>query len=207
LRLPLFLPAIYPCIGLKGLLMLNWITTHFLAWVKTWNLTTFLAVWGAVLSSHTAVWSFRKDLRDKPKIKLSATLRCIGLRQGDGAPYMANPDLNIEGMGDGLYVVVSVTNIGRRKMRWKGWGGKYRNPVNNRDGFTVSPRFLPKTLDEQEHLDEWTDLDQQFVDANVKRLFIWDVAGKHWNVSRKDMNKLRDDIKRFAEPRPVRNTL
>jgi hypothetical protein len=73
-------------LDIPALPMLNWITIHFLAWAKTWNLTTFLAVWGAVLSSLTAAWSVRKDLHDKPKIKLKATLRCIGLRQGDGAP-------------------------------------------------------------------------------------------------------------------------
>jgi hypothetical protein len=72
---------------------------------------------------------------------------------------MADPGMNIAGMGDQLYVVVSVTNIGRRRMRWKGWGGKYRKPVNGKDGFVVSARFLPKMLEEQESLDEFTDLE------------------------------------------------
>jgi hypothetical protein len=166
---------------------------------KTWNLTTFLAVWGAVLSSATTVWSVRKDLRDRAKIKVKASLRCIGRRDEDDAPYMANPGMNLRGMSDQLFVVVSVTNLGRRRMRWTGWGGKYKEPVNGRDGFIVSARFLPKALEEQEHLDEWTDLDRQFVDGNVKRLYIWDVAGKEWDVSEADMKKLAADIAKYAD--------
>jgi hypothetical protein len=94
----------------------SWLLHHFISWIKAWNLTTFLAVWGAVVASATAIWSFRKDLRDKPKIKITVSLRCLGLRDGDGAPYMANPSMNIEGMGNDLQVVVSFTNIGRRKI-------------------------------------------------------------------------------------------
>jgi hypothetical protein len=84
-------------------------------------------------------------------------------------------------------------------MRWKGWGGKYRKPVNGKDGFVVSARFLPKILEEQESLDEWADLDNQFVDDNVKRLYIWDGAGYEWSASRKDMKVLAADIKKYAD--------
>jgi hypothetical protein len=185
----------------EGLLMkaLDWLWQLFLAWYKTWNLTTFFAVWGAVVSTGTALWALRKDLRDKPDIRVKASLRCIGFRDGDGAPYMANPSMNIQGLDDKLYVVISVTNVGRRKMRWTGWGGKYCSQVNGKEGFLVSPFHLPHTLDEQEHLDEWTLLDQQFVDGNVKRLYIWDVAGRNWYVSRRNMRALQADIKKFAE--------
>jgi hypothetical protein len=175
---------------------------HLLQWFKTWNTTTVLAVWGAALSTATAVWSVRKDLHDKPKIKVKARLRCIGLREVDRAPYMASPALNIAGMDDRLYVVVSVTNVGRRRIRWQGWGGKYKEPVNGQRGFTVSARFLPRALEEQEHLDEWTDLDQQFVKGNVERLYIWDVARKEWDVPEKDMQELAADIKKYAEVPP-----
>jgi hypothetical protein len=106
-------------------------------WFKTWSLTTILAVWGAVVSTATAIWSIRKDLRDKVKVKVTASLRCIGFREGDGQPYMANPGMNIAGMSDRLYVVVSVANVGRRRVRWTGWGGKYKKPVNGKDGFTL----------------------------------------------------------------------
>jgi hypothetical protein len=53
-----------------------------------------------------------------------------------------------------LFIVVSVINIGRRRMRWKGLGGTYRTPVNGRKTFIVNARNLPKILEEQEALDE-----------------------------------------------------
>ena len=49
------------------------------------GLTQFLAVWGAILSSITFGWSLYRDLRDRAKIKVSAELRRIGQRDGDGA--------------------------------------------------------------------------------------------------------------------------
>jgi hypothetical protein len=43
-------------------------------------------------------------------------------------------------------------------------------------------------------LDEWEDLDKQFVNGNVKRLYIWDGAGHEWSASREDMKMLAADI-------------
>jgi hypothetical protein len=50
------------------------------------GLTAFLAVWGAILSSITFGWTLCKDLRDRPKIRITARLRIMGHRSGDGAP-------------------------------------------------------------------------------------------------------------------------
>jgi len=168
-------------------------------WFISWNTTAFLAVWGALLSTATAGWTLYKDLRDKAKIRLTVRLRCLGQREGDGAYYMADPGMNLTGMSDQLHVVASVTNVGRRRMRWKGGGGEYHKPVNGKNSFLVSARFLPKMLEEQESLDEWTDLDKQFVNGNVKRLYIWDGAGHEWSASRKDMKMLAADIKKYAD--------
>jgi hypothetical protein len=53
--------------------------------------------------------------------------------------------------------------------------------VNGKGGFVVSARFLPKMLEEQEAHDEFTNLDAQFINDNVKRLYIWDAAGGEWS--------------------------
>ena len=71
--------------------------------------------------------------------------------------------------------------------------------MNGKDGFVASARFLPKILEEQESLDEWADLDKQFVDGNVKRIYIWDGAGHEWSASSKDMMTLTANIKKFAD--------
>lgn len=118
------------------------------------GLTKFLAVWGAILSSITFGWSLYRDLRDRAKIKISAELRRIGRREGDGALFTCAPDVPIQGASEKLFVVVSVVNVGRRPMRWKGLGGQYRHAENGRKGFQVSARHLPRTLQEQEQHDE-----------------------------------------------------
>jgi hypothetical protein len=48
-------------------------------------------------------------------------------------------------------------------------------------------------------LDEWEDLDKQFVNGNVKRLYIWDGAGHEWSASREDMKMLAADIDKYVD--------
>ena len=165
---------------------------------NTGGLTTFLAVWGALLSTGTVGWTLYKDLRDKPKVKVTARLRIMGRRSGDGALFAADPAMNIEGAGDELYIVVSVTNVGRRRFNWKGLGGAYFRPVDGKTSFLVATRFLPKILEEQEGLDEWASLNDSIAEGNLKEIRAWDGSGGEWKVPKKDMVKLREDIKRFA---------
>jgi len=172
---------------------------YFMGWIKVFNLTTFLAVWGALLSSITFGWALYKDLRDKAKIKVTASLRRIGRREVDGAYYMSEPSLNIVGSSEELFVVVSVVNIGRRRMNWKGLAGTYRHPVNEKKGFIVSARFLPKILEEQEGHDEFTDLNDAFMSGNVKTFFVSDGAGRRWNISRKDLKRIASDAKKYTK--------
>ena len=166
---------------------------------KSDGLTMFLAVWGAILSSIIFGWTLYKDLRDKAKIKVTANIRRIGRREGDGQGYDAEPSLNIRGLGNELYVVVSVINVGRRRMNWKGWGGTYQTSVNGQKAFIVSALHLPKMLEEQEEHKEFAGLDKQIGTGNIKGIYIWDGAGRKWHVSRADMKKLRADIKKYAQ--------
>jgi len=163
------------------------------------DLTAVLAFWGAMLSSITFGWTLYRDLRDRAKIKVTAQIRRIGQREGDSQWYAAEPSMNIHGLGDELYVVVTVTNVGRRRMNWKGWGGTYRTPVNGRNTFLVSARYLPKILEEQEQHVEFTGVDEQISTGNLKAISIWDGVGRRWHVSRRDMKKLRADIEEYAQ--------
>jgi hypothetical protein len=162
--------------------------------------TSFLAVWGAILSSITFGWALYKDLRDKAKISLTAQLRRIGQREGDGAWFASEPSLNIRGLGDELFIVVSVTNVGRRRMNWRGLGGTYRTAVDGRSSFVISARELPKMLEEQDSHSEFTAVEKQFGTGNVKGIQIWDGAGRKWHVSKRDMKRLWKDIEKYAQP-------
>jgi hypothetical protein len=166
------------------------------------GLVTFLAVWGAVLSTITVMWTVYKDVHDRSKIKVTAKLRRIGQREVDGQGYAAAPHLNIRGLGDELYVVVSVMNVGRRPMNWKGWGGTYRNPVNGERSFVVSARELPKILGEQDEHSEFTFVEKEIGTGNVEGIQVWDGGGRQWHVSKKDMKQLLADIKQYATPPP-----
>jgi hypothetical protein len=167
-------------------------------WVKSLHVTGFLAVWGAILSSITFGWTLYRDVRDRAKVKITARLRGMGQRDGDGAWFAAAPHLNITQAGDELFIVVTVVNVGRRRMRWQGLGGTLKKAPDGRKGFTVSGRFLPKILEEQEGLDEWFALDEKFVNDNVKRLYIWDGVGGEWSASRSDLKKIVADAKKYA---------
>jgi hypothetical protein len=80
----------------------------------------------------------------------------------------------------------------------------YRHAVggSGRKGFLVSARYLPKTLQEQEQHDEFFDFeppfDQELANGQVKRLYIWDVAGREWSVPRRDLKKLVADAKKHT---------
>ncbi len=164
------------------------------------SLTKFLAVWGAILSSITFGWTLYRDLRDRAKLKIKAELRRIGQREGDGAFFTSAPDVPVQA-SQKLFVVVSVVNVGRRPLRWKGLGGTYRHAVSGRKGFLISARYLPKSLQEQEQHDEFFDFeppfDQELASGHVKRIYIWDVAGREWSVSRRDLKKLVADAKKY----------
>jgi hypothetical protein len=166
------------------------------------SLTAFLAVWGAIVSSITFGWTLYRDTRDRAKIILSAQIRRIGQRS-DGAFFSIQPDLAVEGASEKLFIVVSVVNVGRRPIRWKGLGGKYKKSVNGKSGFLVSARYLPKMLEEQEAHDEFTDLDAQFIERNIKQFYIWDASGKEWHISSRDMKNLLQDAQKYGAPNAV----
>jgi hypothetical protein len=64
--------------------------------------------------------------------------------------------------------------------------------------FVINARFLPRTLEEQQGLDEFAEVDEQFLKDNVRTLTVWDVAGRKWNVSRRDMKRLIADARKYS---------
>jgi len=166
--------------------------------MKNFSLTTLLAVWGAILSSIVFGWTLYRDLRDRARIKLTAEVRRIAQRT-DGKYFTIAPDLEIDGASEALFVVISVVNVGRRRMHWKGAGGYYKHPVNGKNGFVLSPRYLPRVLEEQDSHDEFTELDSEFIRGNIKRLHVWDVAGRQWSVSRRDLKRLVADARKYSQ--------
>lgn len=158
-------------------------------------LTEFLAAWGAILSTFGLGWTFYRDLHDRARLKIDAHIRRV-VQSADGKWYAIRPDLEAEGASKRLFVVVDVANKGRRPVQWIGWGGKYRTPVNGKTGFSVIPVALPQVLNEGTFHSEYSD-QLNPAGENVKRLFIWDATGKHWNLTRRALRKLKEESRKF----------
>jgi hypothetical protein len=88
---------------------------------------------------------------------------------------------------------MTVVNVRRRPIRWQGWGGVYKEPVNKKTGFVIVPRGLPKTLNDGDTFSEHTELDANGHPANenVKSLQAWDSTGRNWKISWLRMRELR----------------
>lgn len=159
-------------------------------------LTPLLAIWGAFLSSIALGWNLYRDLSDRPKVKVEAKVRRIVVAPG-GQWYASAPNLDLPGASQQLFIVMSVVNVRRRPVRWQGWGGVYRKPVNGKTSFIVIPRGLPKTLNEGDTFGEYTDLQASGypADDTVKRLQAWDSTGRVWKISWLQMKKLRKEVR------------
>jgi hypothetical protein len=92
---------------------------------------------------------------------------------------------------------MSFTNVGRRPIHLAGWGGKYRERVNNRDSFVIVPIALPRTLNEGETHSEYTN-ELPAAIGNVKRLSVWDASDNHWYLSRSGMKGLKKEYRKFV---------
>ena len=158
-------------------------------------LTKFLAAWGALLATFGLGWTLYRDLLDRGRLQISARVRRIGMST-DGKYYAVSPSVNVQA-SEKLFVVMSVVNVGRRPVRWQGWGGKYHKRQPDGTGFYIVGQSLPKMLQEGESHSELTMLEANLMPAseNVKRLFVWDAAGKEWSLSRKQLKQLKKEAR------------
>lgn len=159
------------------------------------TITGLLAFYGAVLSSIGLGWNLYRDLRDRARLKVVAHLGRIGKRE-DGQWFVVHPDLQVEGTSKQIFIVLDVTNVGRRPVKWAGWGGAHRQLVDGKGKFIVPPIALPRMLSEGESHMEYTD-DPNVIGDNVKRLFVWDASGKRWYVSSRTLKQLKEELRGF----------
>jgi hypothetical protein len=159
-----------------------------------WNATVAIACYAAVLATITFGWNLFRDLRDRGKIKIHASVRRIVEGQA-GARYSVKHDLPAMGASEELYLVMTVSNVGRRPMRWEGWGGYYKKPYKGKPGFFCIPRHLPKILAEKEIHQEYTELEPEFDLDDLKQLYIWDGLDRECKLSWWQLHKLRSEAK------------
>lgn len=163
------------------------------------GITEFLATYAAILSSIGLGWTLYRDLLDRAKLQVSVRVRRIAVG-ADGKSFAVKPDLPVEGASQQLFVVMTVVNVGRRPVLWKGWGGRFHKTVNGRDHFSVVGRDLPKMLQEGETHSEFTALEDDLRPANdnVKKIFMWDASGREWKLSRRQLRELKREAHQSA---------
>lgn len=145
-------------------------------------ITELLALLGVCLSILAITWNILRDINDKGKLQLKVMI---------GKLY---PDHT-----DKRYLVVIITNIGRRPLLVQGWGGVEKKKVKGKQKFCfIIPYGLPRMLKEGECWTERTE-DLSILSANLRRICVWDSTGKYWNVSRKDTRRLIESEKKRKE--------
>lgn len=159
------------------------------------NLTKFLAAYGALLASIGLGWNLYRDLRDRAKLKVSATISRLTV-DGQGKWLAITSAVKAQGTKQ-RFVVMTVVNVGRRPIVWTGWGGKYKKRTNGKQFGILDkriPNHLPKRLQEGDAHSACTELEDGLLE-NVKSLFMWDASGKKWKLSWRQLRKLRAEAR------------
>jgi hypothetical protein len=148
-------------------------------------MTTFLAVWGAVLSTILAMWNIYKDLRDRGNIRVQA--------------YLSEGTETDEETGDSVFrcqVEIILTNIGRRPVIVTSIGVRRNSrrrekPRGLSEAYFVS-RDIPKRLDPGEFVS--IEQDQLFFlegSAEYDHLFAMDSLGRYYFLPKAEMDLMR----------------
>ena len=130
----------------------------------TLDITLFLAIWGAFLSSVAVGWNLYRDISDKGKISVTFY---IGNIFGGAEP----PEKD--------FLIFNVTNIGRRPIMITQIGGAHKLKH-----FLITGRNVPKMLQPGEYLSEYTD-DLSILKKDILFFGAWDSLGKIWKVNKK----------------------
>ncbi len=138
-------------------------------------MTTFLAIWGAVVSTIAILWNIRRDLVDRGKVRVVCYLG--HLRGGDGPPDPRT------------YLIYNVTNVGRRSVVVTHIGGAIRKDEH----FMINTRGpMPRTLQPGEYMLE-NSPDLSMLDETPEALWAIDSLNNYWKVPRKMLRQLIDD--------------
>lgn len=148
-------------------------------WPNLWTPTGFIALWGAILGTVTLVWNIRRDVIDRPKLKVT--------------PYVAQ----VGAQGVGVIAIVltySLVNVGRRQITVVNVGGKVKHHPTNATNFVLlcDPEFgrLPQTLGHSQTCSV-SCRDLSVLNDNLEACYAMDSTGKCWNATTKSMEQLR----------------
>lgn len=147
------------------------------------NVTSFLALWGTIVSTIALTWHIIRGLQDRRKFKVEAYIGYF-----------------LPGDPKKKYFYVVMTNIGRRPIFVCRYGAllKKKKGEKGKPATLIVARKLPKMLKEQEYHIEYTE-DLSLFSRNIKNIYAGDSTGKNWKISRKNFKQLLKDAKKVLQ--------
>lgn len=139
------------------------------------DITTFLAIWGAIVSTFVLGWTIYRDLSEKGKIKVTCFI-------GNEIGGLANSEIDI--------LVYTITNIGKKPIYIKLIGGAF-----TKKHFLITSHQIPKMLQPGEYIIESTQ-DICMFEKDLKNLWVIDSLDNYWKISKKNMKLLFDTYKK-----------
>lgn len=139
------------------------------------EITTILAIWGAIVSTFVLGWNVFRDLSDKGKIKVTCFI-------GNEIGGLANPEKDV--------LVYTITNVGKKPIYIKLIGGAF-----TKKHFLITSRQIPKMLQPGEYIVESTE-DMSMFEKDLKHLWVVDSLDNYWKISKKNMKFLFNTYKK-----------
>jgi hypothetical protein len=144
------------------------------------NLTSLIALYGAILSSILLGWSIYRDLSDRGKLKVYCFIgkeAIPGVRKSEKSWF--------------FYVV---TNTGKRPVYVTNIGGRYKKYNGSKyTDFSISS-FRKQKLEPGEEVIEKCEL--SVINEPITNLFAIDSLNKVYEVRRKNLKKVINDLNR-----------
>jgi hypothetical protein len=139
------------------------------------DVTTILAIWGALISSLLLGWNIYRNLSDKGKIRVSCFI-------GNKIGGLSNPDKDV--------LVYTITNTGKKPIYIKLIGGAF-----TKKHFLLNSSQIPKMLQPGEYIVESTE-DLSIFEKDLKHLWVIDSLDNQWKISKKNMRFLYETLKK-----------
>ena len=138
-------------------------------------MTTFLAVWGAIMSTLAIAWNIRRDFLDRGRLKFNCYHGC---KVGGGS---RSP----------TYLVFHVTNIGRRDVQLTTVGGEVlsdRHFLIATGPATLTAQQLPRMLKPGESYIAYGK--PEILEQNPRNLWAIDSLNNYWKLPKKSLKHL-----------------
>ena len=141
------------------------------------DITTLLAIWGALLSTFAIGWNIYRHFSEKGRLKVDC--------------YIGKYIDSIEGVSKQDLLVWSITNIGNRLVIISNIGGAF----SDCDFMLTTRNQLPHKLNPGEYILEYSP-DLSILTKRIKEIFVVDTIGKKYKAPKKRLKQAIESAKK-----------